>query len=512
MATSPYGTRPNDLANPIPSATEAALQPLPPTAPAAAAPADAPQAQGDSSLPLAVPETQQPGVIAQASNPQPQAAAKFDPNQPFEKVDAASLQKFDPNQPFEKVDDAPTSTTGKVIDGGSRVLDYGGGFVRGGLAEVAGGITGKGSIVTPDDLDKMVKGKGPNSAEYLRRLGVDEGVNGDLPLIGHVSQRGAEGFALDVLTDPITIIGRAAKGLSASFPMVKEVLGLGANATAEKIGEMIYKSGFSQIDAKMVENGSRPLSETLLQEANVPAGTTSKIATQVQQIATTMGKMRDGLYQKATDLGVTVDLAHPLEKAEGFVKGLLDDKRASVRAQGAELMKYLQEDFKNAGAVDLPTLSQWKTDLYNTLPKSFFQPNGKMTSLGKQFNAFLANDFKTAIVEAGNTAEKGLGDSIEAINSKWGTLLNSAKPVAQQVKRAATMKGPGAVTAAVVASGHPGIAAAMEGAKLAKTTAVQTTVGKTLMSAGKSGIAGGIARQGLADTQRPPEIQDEEAQ
>lgn len=506
MASSAYGTKPSQLASPVPQDAPPAISAPAPAAPQGPPPGISVGAQ-DISDPTAVP--------TQVSEGQPNLTQDMKDYGQYLQAHGANpteiseyLSYLSAHAPAE----SPMTDTAKAaagqgkpltditpLDATGRALDYAGGIVRGGLAEVAGAAEGK-NLVSEKDLHDIAIGKGPNSAEYLKRLGVNEGVTANLPIIGKVSQRDVEGFAGDVITDPLTVIGKFANKLPEAFSVLKKVTGLGADATAEAVGKAIYQSGFSKIDAKMVENGAEPLSKVLLEEG-APTGTTAQLQKKVQAMADTFGKMRDGLYQKATDLGVTVDMEYPLQGAEDFIQKLSQDKRADVAAQAQELSSYLERNFKNAGPVDLATLSQWKTDLYNTLPSSFFKPNGKMTNVGKQFNGILAQDFRTAIVDAGNTAQKGLGDSIEAINSKWGTLLDARKPVAAQVKQAAGKPIVGPVKAAVTAV-NPIAGAALEAGDLANTTVVKTTAGKAAMRAGQTGAAGDVARRALINKER----------
>lgn len=513
VAASPYGTRPNDLASASPQAAPPQSIAMAAPAPDASVPASLSTGSQDISDPAAVPTQVGPAPLNLTQDMKDYgdylSSHGKDPSEISQYLEYLSAHAPAPQGEIEKqiaqtqsdLSNQKPLTDMSPLEVAGRGADYLGGFARMGLAKGAEAVTGK-SIVTEEDMDNVVKGKGPNSDEYLKRLGVSEGITANIPIIGKVTQRGVEGFAADVITDPLTVIGKAVKGLPASLEAAKKVLGLGANEGAEALGKMIYKSGFSKIDAKMVEEGGEPLSKVLL-ESGAPTGTTAKIQKQVTQIADTMGKMREGLYEKATDLGVTVDLAHPAttKNADEFIAKLAQDKRASVRAQAEELRQYLDNDYKAAGTVDLGTLSQWKTDLYNTLPKSFFAPNGKMSPLGKQFNAILADDFRRSIVEGGNAAQKGLGDSINAINSKWGTLLDARKPLAQQVKQAAGKPIISPVKAAIT-SVNPIAGAALEAADLASTTAVRTKVGKAALRAGQSGLAGDVARRKLIDSQR----------
>ena len=187
---------------------------------------------------------------------------------------------------------------GKSLDAAGRVLDYGGGLVRSGLAEVAGLAEGKTDVVTPKDLVAAFKGKAPNSAEYLTRLGLPELGSVDVPLLGKVTGRGVTGFVADIVTDPLVAISKLAK----EVPYLRKAISVTPGLATEALGEAVYKSSLSKIDAKVAEKagmaGATPVADTLL-AAGAPVGGTEKLAKKVDDISQTMGKLRQGLYDKA---------------------------------------------------------------------------------------------------------------------------------------------------------------------------------------------------------------------
>lgn len=389
------------------------------------------------------------------------------------------------------------STAGKVLDAAGKVLDYPGGFMRAGLANVAGMATGQANVTKEADLAKAVKGEGPNSAEYLRRLGVSEGGSVETPL-GKVTLRGAEGLALDIATDPLVALAKLAKAV----PYIGKVLNAPGKA-AEAVGELLYKSGLKKVDAKLAEKGEAAVSDLLFQEGK--AGTTAKLAQDVDQMSNTMGKVRQGLYDRAGQLGVEVPL-DSFSRAEAVIAKMKSNPGLGPAAQ--ELESLLQR-YKDAGKASIDMVSDWKTTLYDSLPQSAFDGNSRLKGAAKRFKAALAGDFRQMIADTANGAEKGLGDSINAVNEKWGTLLAAKKPMAAQAKEAAG-KGVGDWIDATILGGgivaSPQAGAAAVGARkmfqLANTTFAKTQLGRVLAEAGRKGVVDAVTRRALVDFAR----------
>lgn len=379
------------------------------------------------------------------------------------------------------------------LETAGQALDYAGGFMRTGLASSAGMLAGKGMIVTEKDLANALKGKAPNSAEYLARLGIPELGSVDLPLIGKTTGRGAVGFAADIASDPLIAIGKLAK----QVPYIRKLINA-PGVASEALGEAVYKSAVSKIDAKIAaKNGleqAAPVAEALLSNG-APVGSTAKLAKKIEDISQTMGKLRQGLYDRAAAAGIKAELTS-MPKAE---KLLAEMRKDPGLAPAAEELAQLVERYKQAGTASLSDLSQWKTNLYDALPASSFGSFGKLKGKAQQFKAALAEDFKDLIVKTGNKGEKGLGDSISAINDKWGPLIEAKNPLA----RAAAKTGPGLVgsqidNALLSLTGIPKYAI-KKGLDLATTTTGRTAVGKALMKAGQSGVA----QRGFVNVTRP---------
>lgn len=388
------------------------------------------------------------------------------------------------------------ATPKDVLHGAGKALDYAGGLVRTGdaamlpyAAPFIPGLRHAGSIpqvVTKEDVGNAFKGEAPKSSEYMQRMGVGEG-----PSAFGVNARDVGGFAADMATDPTGPLLRAGK----SIPYVGKTLGLmgeGAGQAAEGAGESIYKSGVKKIDERLAENGKGSLGDLLLKEG-APIGTTKTLKKAAEGIATDAKAARGEAYQKATDLGATLDLGFPLKNAESKIAEIADKPNMEKTADG--LREFL-EGYQKKGKVPLDKVSEWKTDLYNSLPDNAFGKNGKIKGPFKQFEKALSQDLKEGIEQAGNSAENGLGDSIKEANDKMGTVLSAKKPLDMQIRRGVT-KNPVSMVDAILAKVSPEALAAKKTVEGANTTMGRTLMGRGLMDAGQSGLADSLVRRGL---------------
>jgi len=401
----------------------------------------------------------------------------------------------------EQPEQEQKSFGGKAFDYGMRALDYAGGvgrYAAAGLANVPYAIkTGK-SFVQPGDLGRTLTGKAPSTSEYMERAGVPEGARINLsPMEGDTSVRDIVGFAGDIALDPLTYMtlggSAAAKGSKAS-KILRPV-----SETTESVGKSVYKSGFKKIDERLAEQGKKLLGETLIQKG-APTGTTKKIAKDMQKIGTDSLAKRNQLYKEATDLGVTVDLRFPLKNSEELLAKTASKKASPrLRQKADELMEMLME-YKREGKIDLETLSDWKTGLYDDLPPSAFGPDGKTKGIYAKFEKALASDFRQAIIDAGNRAKKGMGDQIDELNETLGTMISAKKPTKMQVRRGETTNAVTSVDAMLAALTSPATVATKKGADIAKTTYARTKVGKGLINVGKSGLLDVGTRRGLINS------------
>jgi hypothetical protein len=217
---------------------------------------------------------------------------------------------------------------------------------------------------------------------------------------------------------------------------------------------------------------------------------------------------REEIYDKATELGVSIDTAYPLKRAEAMLDRMR--RNPNLRAAAGELQG-MMDAFKAEGRVGVDIISEWKSQLYASLPKSAYGAHGKLTGEAKMFKGALAADFRDAIVQAGNKAEKGLGDAINALNEKWGMLLDAQKPMTAEAVKGGGRLGD-MVDGAILAVGGLKAAAVKKGFDLAVSPTAKTAVGRALMEAGKRDLANRIVRQSVATAARPSPLQptDEE--
>lgn len=413
-----------------------------------------------------------------------QNAQAFDPDAYLKEKTGVGAEEPQPGLIKRSITDFMQShpNVAKVASGVGRVLDYPGGLLRTGLASAGGLITGQPNVVNDTDVANAFKGQAPSSAEYLERLGTTPGPTVlDNSITGKISARDLEGFGLDVATDPLTALSKAGK------------IGAPVGDALENAGKSAYKSGFKNIDERLLEKGKTPLSDILL-ENGAPTGTTKKIAGNVSDLTDKFGQKRASLYQQATDAGASVDLGYPLARTEG----VLNDMRANPGLRdAADKLEAFANEYKKEGKVDVGQLSDWKSNLYDALPESSFGPHGPK-NYAQKFKQALAGDFKNSIEDAGNTARPGLGDEIGDTNNTLGSLLSAKDPLNLQIRRGTT---PNMITPidAALAVMHPYAEGAKKAADLAKTTWLRTNLGKGLMNAGESGIPDAVTRQGLID-------------
>lgn len=369
-----------------------------------------------------------------------------------------------------------------------KVADYPMGYLRTGLATLAGTANqarfGK-NPVTLEDWKNTLKGNAPPLTEYEDRMGIGEGPSIDEPLFGHDTLRGVGNFGAEMAGGGM--LARAAKGV----PVLGRAATLGNEAT-ESVGKSIYKSGFKKIDERLLERNAKPLSDVLL-EQGAPVGTTKSIAGKVADMAENAGGVRNKLYQEVADKGATIDLSHPLTNAEGVIAKMRKDP--GLRAKADQLADLL-EKYKSEGRAGVQDVSDWKTNLYDSLPEWAYDANGNVRGHAADFQKALAQDFKEAIEGAGNTARPGLGDEIAGVNRDWGSLIGSKKPLAMQIRRGNTTNVVSPVDAALGFL-HPGAEVLKKGADIAKTTGARTLVGRGLIDLGRSGTAQVLADKGL---------------
>jgi hypothetical protein len=381
------------------------------------------------------------------------------------------------------------STTMKALKTAGKVLDYPGGLVRAGVGRVLG--------LGGEELSKAaVEGNAPTSAQLLEKAGVDEGPNYQVPGLGHVSLRDVEGLALDIASDPLTAVTKLAK----EAPYIGKLINAPGEA-ADTVGKWLYNSAFSSVDAKLAKKGVEPVS-ALMAERGV-TGTAKQVEQKATEIAGEMSNFRQSLYNKADQLGAKVDLANPniTKRTDGVIAAMKKDP--GLAPQAAELEAMLQR-YKNAGQVSLADASEFKTNLYNALPASAFDGFGKAKSTAMRFKAALASDLRQAIVDAGEQADKGLGDAIAKTNDKWGLLISAKKPLNQMANSPGSGLGH-MVDATLLGSGHVPAYLGKKATELATGTYARTKLGAALSAAGRDGVVSDIARRALIDANKPPE-------
>lgn len=328
------------------------------------------------------------------------------------------------------------------------VLDYGGNMVRGAGALAAQELTDKDLGVKPIDL--VTPGAVPNTAELMKRGGVPEGGKlSDVPAFARLyaekgtgsfgipekggaldpSVRGAAGFIGDIATDPSSylnlVLGRLGKagGMVGKVGSALEVANNPVSKTLETGGEKLYKSALKKVDERAIQRGGEAVSPYMFQEGQW--GTNKSLQAQNAQSLKSLGNKRSALYKQAGMEGGYVD---PLKVQEEALANL--DKRAEVLQDPSQLEKY-RDYIKARGVQPMPIqqASDIKSNLYESLPQSFFDPLGRPDANAALVNADLAKGYRKQILDAAGER----APQIDAINQEMGARLGAQKPLRSEV-------------------------------------------------------------------------------
>lgn len=392
--------------------------------------------------------------------------------------------------------DGAKSGLSTALDTVGRVVGYPAGLARTAVADIYD-QTQDGNKVTSDDWKKALGGHATPSDEFYKRFGVPEGPSVDLnPLAkGKTSARDALGFATDVVLDPLTVASLGADTIAEKLPQAGKALDYGVNPASkllELMGNKAYRSGFKKIDESLIEKGMKPLSEVMLENGR-PAGTVAKLSNEADRIAAEKMAQRNQIYQQINNsgqkVGVLDAMTPALEKGQEILR-----KAPGADDQVALMNDWLMKYGKEGDHVPVDLASDWKSNLYNSMPANAYNPTGRMLPAPKQIQQQFARGLKEGIEQAGERTEPGLGSKVGSINEDLGSIIQSQKPMAREIRKGNSVNAITPVDAAILTVNSP-VAAAKKLADIGKTTWARTNAGKALMATGEKDITDPILRQ-----------------
>lgn len=353
---------------------------------------------------------------------------------------------------------------GQIIKrGAGKIFDYAGGYARTPLAALAGLVKPGPNPVSMQDVINTVNplSQAPGVGDYAERFGMPNPV-GTIPGTDRkISLKDAVNGVGNTVVNPFMFGG------------------------AGEAGEAAYDSAFKKIDERLLEQNKTPVSK-IARENGAPVGTTSTLKKAIQKIGDTAKQDRDEGYAQENPSGDTAENAPtpPTPRAEAVLDKMR--KNPGLDAQTEALEKHL-EGYKNEGNVPLNDLSDWKSELANSLPESFYTKtaNGQraLSPVAQRYVSELAADFRQGIVDRGDAAKPGLGERIAKANDTMASTISSEKPLNMQIRRGNTTNLATPIDA--ILSGHPQILALKKSADLAKATAFRTGLGRALMETQK---------------------------
>lgn len=386
----------------------------------------------------------------------------------------------------------------KGLDYLSRGLDYAGGLTRTTAAQVADPFVDE-DIVNKEDWKNAFKGKAPNTAEYMERAKIPEGAKVDfisetqIPFTnikvgeGDTSVRDAVGFVGDIALDPLTYLSAGTKPLSQG---------------AMKSGKSLYKSGLKKVDEKLIERGTKPVSDILFQEGKW--GGNQSLLNEAEKLAQEKGQLRSKMYGQAEKAGVNVDPKSSTKYAQAEIDKL---KRDPGLQDMAALLEEKLAAYNKAPKTSLSQMSEWKTNIYDSLPTSAYDQFGKLKGPAQKYQRSLAKGMKETIEEGAERSGVG-GQNLSNLNEDIGSLLASKKPLSSEVKKANTKNAVssvdgilGGISIANPTMGLPALAL-KKAADVSKSTSFRTGAGLGANAVGKRGFIDPLAQRILIESMR----------
>jgi hypothetical protein len=132
----------------------------------------------------------------------------------------------------------------------------------------------------------------------------------------------------------------------------------------------------------------------------------------------------------------------------------------------------------------LAEASATKTQLYDKLPESMFDPLGRISPDGAELNRALAEGRRQEIIRAADSARPGMGGEIDAINQEMGAYLGAQKPLRSEILKG-TNKNTISQVDGILSAAQPLMFAGKKAAQVLNATPVRTGGGLLMNRAGQ---------------------------
>lgn len=457
----------------------------------------------------------------------------FDPDKYL--ADHAPKPAFDPDA-YLKAHSASTkrSFAGDALDYGLRALDYGAGATRTAAASVAGGINyaaGGDFPVSKDDLINTLKGKAPSTKQYAQNMGVPEGAQLNVPLVGPVSVLDAAGFVGDVALDPLTYLTGGASAVAkeaAEKAAAKQLTGQVGKAALqdqlkayaekglrplsnamESAGNYLYKSAYKVPDAKLAKVGVEPLSEVMLNNGR-PSGSAKALQTAIDNLTAAKMAERKTIYDAVEQAGGRANMVEAITPAAKRAEEIMRiDPNAGE--QVARMGDYLKNYTREGVEVPVSLASDWKTRLYkSSLPQNAYNPlTGRAMPIAADIQKSFAAGLKNSIETAANRVIPESGNRISALNAEVAPLIESSKKIIPtEVQKDATKNAFTSIDGLALGDvlDHPThlpMFLIKKGADVFNTPLGRTYTGNALTRVGQTGMPDVLMRRALIDANNP---------
>lgn len=344
------------------------------------------------------------------------------------------------------------------------------------------------------------------------------------------TKRGAEGLALEIATDPLSMGGLAARGVAKgaaaagrALTPAEKLVQYGARpvgAGLEDLGKTLYKSGFKKVDQVADQFNKIPASEVLFNEGIT--GTNKAVAKksnalidnlrrQQSQILAEVDKKvpaanvdealkplreRIAAYEASKD-PVKMEAAQALKDDLQTYEALKARPAQSVStqvpssildAQGRPVMNTVTENIPSVIPPTPSQLSGMKSTVQNSIPQKAWKEGAMTNAEYMSGRKDLGRGLRAETENLATQASPELGQALKNTNAKMGSLLSVGNTLDQEAMKGINKNIITSVDPIVMALEHGGaMLPAKKAIDLSKTTWFRTNAGRGLYDLGNYG-------------------------
>lgn len=347
----------------------------------------------------------------------------------------------------------------KGLQYAGKALDYPGGVVRTGL-----GATFQ-KNVTGQDVLNALKGNPLSGDELLERAGESKGgsLSDILPIYSNgpkhwyqpekggmldPTRRGAEGLALEMITDPLSLLALGtSKAASMALKAGKELtpaekllqyttrpIGRGL----EEAGKSRYASALRNVDESLKIAGKPPVSPVFIQN-EMPVGSMQTLREKSKDLASKAGRDIGNIESEATSRGATVNMLPAMNDSMELSSEMRKSPHPNVQQAGQKLDDITASYLGQGEKVPVDKARAWSSEANKLASEQAFNPmTAGNVPFASEGNREIGQGLKGEVYNAIDKTTPELSDQYKLANKQYSSL--SSKDAKRELKNASKVE------------------------------------------------------------------------